>query len=88
MRSEYENAAQALAYFTECQLATVEGVQDRKRFPGYELARHRRIADSMVQTVRAFVLDDKDRVYVEQNCPRLLELLAAVVSAQVAGTAK
>ncbi len=43
-----------LAYFTECQLATVEGLRDMKRPPKGELRRHESIAAKMVQACREY----------------------------------
>jgi hypothetical protein len=65
---------QRFAYFTECQLATVEDLEYRARFPKGELQRHREIAEKMVATCREF--DVKiPQAFGGPRCPRLSKLL-------------
>lgn len=60
----------ALAHFTECQLATVEDLRDRKKFPKGELQRHQSIADDMVNACKNFKVEIGPRGF-----PRLARLL-------------
>lgn len=44
--------AERLAWATECQIATVEGLEDVKRSSQYAKRRHREIAAKMVEACR------------------------------------
>jgi hypothetical protein len=66
--------ASRLAYFTECQLATVEDLCERKRFPKGELDRHRDIAAAMVQSCRDFAVK-LPQSWGGPRFPRLSKLL-------------
>lgn len=59
---------QSFAYYTECQLATVEGLRGLKRPPKGELKRHESIAEKMVRVCR-------EHRIVPVKCPRLFERL-------------
>lgn len=68
--------AVVLAWATECQLATVQGLEMRKRCPAHELTRHRRIAETLVAQCRELGLPPTIRGLSGFPCPRLAELLA------------
>lgn len=70
----FQSAEQALAYYTECQLATLEGLRIKKRTPLCELQRHQKIADGMVEHCKAFV---KKEDAVRTGAIRLHTLLNA-----------
>jgi hypothetical protein len=69
----------AFAYYTECALATVEGLEMRKRTPKHELARARSIADGMVAQCRITIpqLHAAGRCYALARKPRLARLMDA-----------
>ncbi len=71
----WPTAEQALAYYTECQLATVETLRSRKRVSQSELSRHQKIADGMVEHCRVFV-GVKDAIRV--SAVRLERILTGV----------
>lgn len=69
--------ALALANFTECQLATLEGLPVRSSKS--ERLRHQTIADDMVNTCRFFRVQDHpkwDQMFGPFHCPRLRARLA------------
>lgn len=61
---------QAFAYYTECQLATLEDLKARKRFPKCEIERHQSIADGMVRVCQEHAI-----IPAGQGHPRLNKLL-------------
>lgn len=67
----FRSPEDALAYFTECQLATVEGLRFLKRPQG--LKRHEDIAARMVQACIDFKVDACSL----HQCPRLETKLKA-----------
>jgi hypothetical protein len=60
------------AYFTECQLATVEGLKMKKRSSKSEIRRHENIANKMTDVCRQLNLSCS----LNKN-PRLKERLTA-----------
>lgn len=67
--------AERLAYFAECQLATVEDLEDRRRPPKRELERHRSIPAQMVETCRQFSVQIPTQ-FSGPRFPRLAKLLS------------
>ena len=65
----------ALAHFTECQLATLEGLPARTSARARR--RQQQIADEMVETCRALGIRPAERWRGEPNTPRLRKLLEA-----------
>ena len=53
-------------YFLDCQLATVEGLEQKKRPPKGELARHRRMAEKMIEKAREHGLNPESLDRVQQ----------------------
>lgn len=62
-----------LLYFTECQLATVEDLNDRSRFPKGEKKRHENIADKMIDECHVQGLRREDAA--ASKCPRAADRL-------------
>ena len=62
-----------LAWATECQLATVEGLALRKSPPKGELRRHRDIAEKLV--AQCIDLKVTPREFCGMTCPRLAEAM-------------
>ena len=60
-------------YYTECQLATVEGLEGRKSTTKLELKRHRLIANGMVEVCRQMLVSVNDLNRI--GTPRLKDLL-------------
>jgi hypothetical protein len=52
---DWNTPSQALAYYTECELATIEELKSRKRISKYSLRRHEVIASGMIKHCRRFV---------------------------------
>ncbi len=49
MYSQFKTLSEAFAYATECQIATLEGLQSKKSTPKCELVRQRAIVDGMIR---------------------------------------
>ena len=64
---------EAFAYYTECQLATAEGLEMKKSSPKGEVTRQRGIADEMVAVCRSAGL--KPVMRSGKQTPRLARLL-------------
>jgi len=62
------------AYYTECQLATLEHLEMVKSTPKSRLKRHQSICEGMVNIVRNYNLKDLGP-QVLKNCPRLVARL-------------
>lgn len=60
-----------VAYFTECELATMEHYETRRSASKHERERHRKIAAKMVEFARAINVTTADA----PGCPRLMERL-------------
>ncbi len=65
------NILEHLAYFAECQLATVEGLRMLKRPSKTELKRHERISISMLTACRRYGLTG--HAAREQGCGRVAD---------------
>ena len=51
----FQSAEQALAYYTECNLATLERLQSKSRTPKCDIERQQSICDGMVSHCKSFV---------------------------------
>lgn len=83
MPRPFRNIHEAFGYFTECNLATLERLQDRKSTPKSDLERQKGIADDMVDACRRFGVEPSRR-FSTPATPRLNELLAAVKPGEAA----
>jgi hypothetical protein len=70
---KHYNLNEAFAYYTECQLATLEGAKIKKSTPKSEIRRHLAIARGMVDACIRY--DVKPPVDFGRGCPRLKNLL-------------
>lgn len=57
--AKYLSLEDAFMYFTECQMATVQDLSRRSKFPKGELERHKRIQQMMLDVVQAHKLTPK-----------------------------
>jgi hypothetical protein len=69
----------AFAYYTECALATVEGLEMRARTPKHELKRAKSIADGMVEQCRVTLrtMNEHERLRALERLSRLTRLMEA-----------
>ena len=77
---QFASASEALAYYTECQLATVADLRTRKSFPKGELKRHENLATGMVQACKMHCKNIRDNGWGQtsvegQSCSRLYNLI-------------
>lgn len=75
--------AVTLAWLTECQLATLEGLLTKKSTPKGELGRQRRICDDAVRQCADLGLAAGVRGLRGHPCPRLDEALNLMTAAAV-----
>lgn len=73
METREEKLEKKFVYFTECQLATLEDLRERKKFPKYELERHESIADKMLEVCR--ILKLKTEYSYGREAARVKEIL-------------
>ena len=80
MESCYKYTLEKFAYYTECQLATLDGLKMRKSTSKCELKRQQDICDGMVQVVKSGLCDinnvDINNVDITK-LPRLKKLLGS-----------
>jgi len=69
----FNRLKERLMYFTECQLATVEDVRGRSRFPKRGVERHESIARQMVNECAIHGLTSDNAGLAK--CPRLFDEL-------------
>jgi hypothetical protein len=75
-QARFDNLIDSFAHFTECQMATLEYLKDRKRTPKCEISRQQSITDKMVAVLRkeGFAPRGRDK---RHEFPRLAEIFAS-----------
>lgn len=75
MVSREEILDQQFAYFTECNLATLEELKDYKSTAKHRIERQKEICDNMVTICKNFKLTIKHPKYPEHELTRLRDTL-------------
>jgi len=72
--AKHYNLNEAFAYYTECQLATLEGCKIKKSTPKSEIRRQLSIARGMLEACIKY--DVKPSTDFGRGCPRLSDFLS------------